>query len=189
MTFMWWQNKEWSHFLPIQTGARGKMVCFEWNHCSPLFCPVRRLHRAQGCWIQCYFCGLWFRSKFNWSPITPFPPFCLICAADTYTVCTQNSTRHIFTQVPSLNHVVTTCASSQAHFSTTGVFTFSSLLRLRGVAIEGQGKREKAVGLSCIKGYMAPKPLAFRNSNVDTLHLYKLARHSEIVPLINNCEL
>lgn len=79
------------------------------------------------------------------------------------------------------------CASLQAHFSKTGVFTFSSLLWLRGVAIEG--KRQKAVGLYCIKGYMAPKPLAFWNSNVDTLHLYKPARHSEIVPLINNCKL
>lgn len=69
---------------------QGKKVWMEALFFSTLSWAVRRLHRAQGCWILSYFCGFWSGSIF----FLPF--FCLICAADTCAACasTHNTVTH-----------------------------------------------------------------------------------------------
>lgn len=68
-------KKEWSHFIPIQSGAREKWFGLNRTTVLLLFCPARRLYRAQRCWIQSYSCGSWFRSKFSVKRYFPFFPF------------------------------------------------------------------------------------------------------------------
>lgn len=68
-------KKEWSHFIPIQHGAREKWFGLNRTTVLLLFCPARRLYRAQQCWIQSYSCGSWFHSKFSVKRYFPLFPF------------------------------------------------------------------------------------------------------------------
>lgn len=95
----------------------------------------------------------------------------------------------LVTHVPSLSltHVDTHNISELSNtFYTTGAFTVSSLLR--GATVSGQREREQAVSVTS-KAAGLRNHLPFRNRNGDMLHFCKLARHSEIVPLINNLKL
>lgn len=190
-------------FSDIYVTAKQRVISFNAhsNRCQgkyglvwiePLFSSVL------SCWTSPQGSGmldsellLWFLVPLQVSVKHCFPlfPFCLICVGDTCACLyihlpwqTIPRTVTFVTQVPSLNHVVTTCASSQTHFSTTGAFTFSSLHGWEEWLLRGRAKERKLSVSITSKAVWLRKP-------GDTLHLYKLARHSEIVPLINNLKL
>ena len=98
-------KKEWSHFIPIQTGAREKW--FGLNRTTVLLCSVllRRLCWAQRRWIQSYFCGLWVLSNFQLSGISPFSPSLSDLCCRLMHGLYVHSPSHIMQRAATLSHV------------------------------------------------------------------------------------
>lgn len=187
-------------FYTHSNWCQGKngLVWIEPLFCSALCCPARHLYTAQRCWIQSYFCGFWLRSKVRLSGISPFSVW-LVLQTHAQPVTTHSLTHnakssHVVTHVPSL------CVS---HVDTHNIFQLTNIFFLtrqwrseltsyfcveRNDCWGAEGESKLSVSVTS-KAVELRKLVAFKNSNGDILHFCKLARHSEIVPLINSLKL
>lgn len=97
---------------------------------------------------------------------------------------------HMFHHSASLMLTHTTSSSSQTFFLTrqwrSELTSYFCVERNDCWGAEGESKLSVSVTSKAVE---LRKLVAFKNSNGDILHFCKLARHSEIVPLINSLKL
>lgn len=127
----------------------------------------------------------------------PFPPSVWSVlqthAQSVHTLALTNNTKNsnIVTHVPSVSHVEQHLGAHKHNFfpPQQGRSQFPCCFSWEELLLRCR-ERERTLSVSITsKAVWLRKLLAFWNSNGDILHLYKLARHSEIVPLINNLKL
>lgn len=143
---------------------------------------------------------LWLLVALQGSVKRYFPLLCLTCAADTctacrytlsYTQCKEQPRCHTCSITLRLSCWHTQHLPAHKHFFLTRQWRSeltSYFCVERNDCWGAEGERKLSVSVTS-KAVELRKLVAFKNSNGDILHFCKLARHSEIVPLINSLKL
>lgn len=161
LAFLWWQKNSDLILYPFKLVPGEKW--FGLNRTTVLLCSVL-LDVSTGlrdAGFRATFVAFGSTPSFSEAVFLPFPPSVWSVlqthAQSVHTLALTNNpmNSNIVTHVPSVSHVEHLGAHKHIFFPTTGAFTVSLLLQLRGVAVEGQRERENAVCQHYIKGCMA----------------------------------